>query len=168
MKDLGSDNLVHTDALTRVARRDAKPAQLVRAGDLVFRSRGQNQTVALLAEEPEATMVAAPLLRIRPDPRSVVPEYLFWWVNQPSSQRYLASNAKGTSIPMVSKQAMENLEVVLPPMDKQAKIAEIFRLACEEQRLAAELVQARTRHIHGILSQIAQGRRQAGCNRLSA
>ena len=91
MKDLGADNLVHLAKCIRIEHPKPKPSQLAERGDIIFRSRGQAHTAALLNQAAASVIVAAPLFRIRADQAKVQPEFLLWWLNQASAQAYFAS-----------------------------------------------------------------------------
>ena len=155
MKDLGDDNFVHLGGSLRIDYSRPKPNQLAKLGDIIFRSRGRTHTAALLNEEAESTIVAAPLFRVRPDIKQVVPEFLLWWINQPSSQAYLASRSEGTMVKMVDKQDLKNLAVSLPSLEKQRKIADFFGLAVREQQLLEEIKNCKAVYTQGILMQMA-------------
>ncbi len=151
MKDLGDDNIVHIANSIHIDHSMPKPNQLVKLGDIIFRSRGQTNTAALLEDEIDHAIVAAPLFRVRPDIKKVIPEFLLWWINQPSSQSYLASISKGTMVKMVSKQSLENLAVNLPPLDQQRKIASFFSLAMREQQILESIKNRKAIYTQGIL-----------------
>jgi len=155
MKDLNDENRVDCKDLMRVGMNKVKKHHLVRPGDIVFRSRGQVTTAAILIEDPGPAVVSAPLLRIRVDQNVVLPDYLVWYINHPSSQALLASRAKGTSLKMISKQALENLEITVPPMEKQRAIAELVALANEEQRVLKKIVDRRSLYISTKLMRMA-------------
>jgi len=157
MKDLNDENIVDCKDLMRVGMNTVKEHHLVRPGDIVFRSRGQVTTAAILVENPGPAVVAAPLLRIRVDQNVVLSDYLVWYINQPSSQALLASRAKGTSLKMISKQALESLEVTIPPLEKQRVIAELAVLANEEQRLIKKIAGCRSYYISTKLMRLAVG-----------
>lgn len=154
MKDLGEDNIVHFRNATKI---DAAPNinQLLKAGDIVFRSRGQNNTAAIVTQEFCQAIVAAPLFRIRAKQNEVLPEYLLWFINQPQAQTFFATRAKGTRVKMISKQALEELEIALPHREIQRKIAEIYGLAREEQALMEALKGRKEKYIQGILMRAA-------------
>lgn len=157
MKDLNDENRVDCKDLMRVGMNTVKEHHLVRPGDIVFRSRGQVPTAAILIEDPGPAVVAAPLLRIRVDQNVVLPDYLVWYINQPSSQALLLSRAKGTSLKMISKRALESLDVTVPPIEKQRAIAELAALANEEQRLLKKIADWRSYYISTKLMQLAVG-----------
>lgn len=156
MKDLGDDNFVHLNESIHIDYAKPKPNHLPKIGDIIFRSRGQTNTAALLNEDAENTIIAAPLFRVRPDIKKVVPEFLLWWINQPSSQAYLASRSKGTMVKMVSKQDLEDLEVTLPSLERQRKIADFFSLSMQEQQLLEEIKNRKAMYTQGILMQMAK------------
>jgi restriction endonuclease S subunit len=58
---------------------------------------------------------------------------------------------------MISKQALEHLEVIVPPLEQQHRIVALAALATEEQRLLKELAGKRKQYMEGILMQIASG-----------
>ena len=165
MKDLGDDNFVHLEDSIRTDRPKPKPNQLAKRGDIIFRSRGQTNTAALLQEDAENTIVSAPLFRVRPDTKKIMPEFLLWWINQPSSQSYLASRSKGTMVKMVSKQSLEDLEVDLPSLEKQRKIAELFSLSMREQQILEEIKNRKAIYTQGILMQMASESRPPASNK---
>jgi restriction endonuclease S subunit len=165
MKDLGDDNFVHLGESIHIDHTQPKPNQLAKRGDIIFRSRGQTNTAALLNEDAESTIVAAPLFRVRADVKKVVPEFLLWWINQPSSQIYLASRSKGTMVKMVSKQGLEDLEVNLPSLEQQKKVAEFFSLSMREQQLLEEIKNRKAIYTQGILMQMASESRPTASNK---
>jgi len=158
MKDLLGDNTVSCDGLAKIDMEAVKEHHLAQKGDLVFRSRGHVATSALLLENPGKAVVAAPLLRIRvTKPDKVLPEYLNWYISQRDAQIFLASRAKGTVQKMISKQAIEDLEVVLPSLEKQKNIVELAALIAREQTLLHALAYKREQYISTILMQVAKG-----------
>lgn len=157
MKDLNGENRVDCKDLMRVGMNTVKKHHLVRPGDIVFRSRGQVTTAAILIEDPGPAVVSAPLLRIRVDQNVVLPDYLVWYINHPSSQALLASRAKGTSLKMISKQALESLEITIPPLEKQHAITDLAALASKEQRLLKKIADRRSYYISRKLMHLAVG-----------
>ena len=157
MKDLTSANRVSCDELVRVDMEMPKEHHLVRAGDLVFRSRGLTSNSALLMDDPGAAVLAAPLLRIRVTSASVLPEYLNWTISQLPAQSYLTSCAEGTALKMISKQSLENLELVIPSLARQRFVIEMAALAAEEERILKALTEKRQQYISATLVQLAQG-----------
>ena len=158
MKDLLQDNTVGCKKLVKIEMETVKKHHLSQKGDLVFRSRGQITTAAILLEDPGKAVVAAPLLRIRiTKPDKILPEYLNWYISQRDAQIFLASRAKGTVQKMISKQSIEDLEVCLPTMKQQKEIVELAKLSAREQTILGTLSEKRDQYISTVLMQLAKG-----------
>ena len=157
MKDLLKDNTVGCNKLVKIEMDRVKEHHLVQKGDLVFRSRGQITTAAILLEDPGKAVVAAPLLRIRiAKPDKILPEYLNWYISQRDAQIFLASRAKGTVQKMISKQTVEDMEVYLPTLGKQQHIVDLANLSARECAILGMLAEKREQYISTLLMQLAK------------
>lgn len=160
MKDLGKDNQVHLDKAIRINHTQLnskpKPTHFLQKGDLIFCSRGQTNTAALLNKEATDTICSSPLFRIRVNQAKIIPAYLLWWINQPASQHYLRTRSVGTMLKMINKEILANLVVTLPPLEQQARIAEFSQLAMKEKQLLSKLKQYKYSYAQGILMQMAE------------
>jgi hypothetical protein len=156
MKDLGEDQTVVLDALTSVSMHVAA-AQQVLVGDIILRSRGDRATSAIVAEHPGRVVVAAPLLRIRVTDDEVQPEYLNWFINQPPAQAHLARHAEGSRVKMISKRALDELQVEVPPPERQAAIVRLAELDARLRALEADLGALRTKLLSEVMLSYAKG-----------
>jgi hypothetical protein len=149
MKDMDDANRVHVDRAIRVELPPGKDRHLLRAGDLLFRSRGRSNGAALVAEGIGASVLAAPMLLIRP--HKVLPAYLCWYLNAPATQAQLSALSEGTSVRMISAEALKALDVPLPSPTAQHRIVEAAALADQEQSLMARIAALRQRLTDHIL-----------------
>jgi len=156
MKDIDDANLLLPEGLARIHMPDLKDRHLVHEGDLLFRSRGATNSVSLVGGGIGRAVLAAPMLLIRPKTELVVPAYLQWFINHPSTQATLAGQAAGTAVKMIGKGVLDQLKVMLPPPEKQRLIVEIAQLASREATLLEELRERRTALLEGILLGIAE------------
>jgi hypothetical protein len=156
MKDIDDANLLHPEGLARIQMPDLKDRHLVQEGDLLFRSRGVTNSAALVGGGLGRAVLAAPMLLIRPKTEVVEPAYLQWFINHPATQAVLAGQAAGTAVKMIGKRVLDDLQVVLPPLEKQRLIVEVARLASREVALLEELRGRRKALLEGILLRSAQ------------
>ena len=155
MRDLKDDNTVNCHNLVKINMEDVNERHLVRRGDLIFRSRGQLTTAAVLLDDPGIAIVAAPLLRIRVNNSdTVLPEYLNWYINQRDAQIFLTSRM---TLKMISKEAIEDMEVAIPSLEKQKNLVEMTLLSSRERSLLQQLAEKRERYTAAILMRIATG-----------
>lgn len=112
-------------------------------GDVLFRSRGSLNTASAVPKDwPHLAAVLLPLLLLKPDTGEIRPEYLAWAINHPDTQRMLDKRARGTSLRMIPKAALAELEIDVPDLATQDAILETSRLADHAKHLenrAAEL-----------------------------
>lgn len=156
MKDLSGD-IVDCGSLLRSEMGRPAKHHLAKVGDLIFRSRGVTNTCAILLDDPGEAVVSAPLFRIRVTDRRVLPEYLNWYINQPPAQAFLATHVKGTAQKMISKDAVEDLEVFVPPLERQRTILAVAALAEQEQSLMKKLAELRKQYLSASLIEMAKG-----------
>lgn len=143
MRDIDDANKLHAEEAIRVALPKGKSRHLLRAGDLLFRSRGRSNGAAQVLEGISPAVLSAPMLLIRP--HKVLPAYLCWYLNAPATQAQLAALAEGTSVQMISTEALKALEVRLPPPATQQRIVQAAALAEQEQALLARIATLRQR-----------------------
>lgn len=156
-RDLTQANRVAVDGLAKIQMESPKEHHLVKPGDLVFRSRGVKFTSAILTDNPGAAVVAGPLFRIRVSSPRVLPEFLNWFICHGSTQKVLAGLAKGTMQQMISKEALENLEIPVPTLDRQKMIVALASLGEEEQTLMTRIAEQRHTIITAQLIQMTKG-----------
>ncbi len=157
VKDLGessSNRIDAKDAMHIEGVDNLRERQELEVGDILFRSRGLTTTARLLSRKAGATIVASPIFIIRVKSELAIPRYLVWWINQPSSQAYFRSHSDGSLVRMVSKKTLADLEVALPPIVDQEKIADFYDLAIKEQRLLTEIRINRKHYAHRVMRQM--------------
>lgn len=111
-----------------------------RAGDVLFRSRGDRNTAVVVAPDTDKAAVAIlPLIVLRPNRDAVESRYLAWFINQPATQRYFDACSHGSVMRMIPKAAIDDLEVDLPDLPTQKLIVETDTLARIEHALNIQL-----------------------------
>ena len=110
-------------------------------GDILFMARGAyNFSVIIKADIPPCTLAAACFFIIRITDKNVVPEYLSWYLNQAPVEQYLKRNSgKGVHMPVVRRAVLENVDIPLPPLEKQRTIAALDALQRQEQDLVRQI-----------------------------
>ncbi|MFD2249292.1 hypothetical protein FHS82_003053 [Pseudochelatococcus lubricantis] len=139
LRDISSEGHIHPERLARVQLEDLADRYFVRAGDVVFRSRGDRNTASALDERlQEPALAVLPLMVLRPNLEVVTPAYLAWAINQPPAQRHFDAAARGTNIRMIPRSSLDSLELDVPDIETQEKIVAVDALA-ERERLLSQL-----------------------------
>lgn len=170
LRDISPDGLVDPERLTRVQLEDLADRYFVRAGDVVFRSRGERNTASALDERlREPALAVLPLMVLRPKRDVVTPEYLAWAINQAPAQRHFDVAARGTNIRMIPRSSLDDLELDVPDIETQGKIVAVSALAERERELSQLAAETRRRMMSLILveraSRMRPSTRQEGTSK---
>ncbi len=157
MKDLSDGNIIDTGSLIKTHLDKTDERHLIKRNDLVFRSRGQNNTAAIMESGIQNAVLAAPLFKIRINKAEILPEYLLWLINNYASQIWLASRREGSHGGMISKKTLEELEVFIPSVEKQREILQIDKLQKKEEQITGRLQALKNRYYSNVLLQAAKG-----------
>lgn len=120
---------------------------LLKDGDVLFAAKGTKNFAAVFESHNEAAVASTSFFVIRPTDKKVLSEYLAWFLNSHATQTILKGQAIGTSIPSISKQVLENLEIPVPGIETQKAILQITKLRNKEKALKQEIETLREKQI---------------------
>lgn len=120
---------------------------LLRDGDVLFAAKGAKNFAAVFENHNEPSVASTSFFVIRPTDKKVLPQYLAWVLNSHTIQTLLKGQAIGTSIPSISKQVLENLEIAVPSIETQKAVLQITKLRNKEKSLKQEIETLREKQI---------------------
>lgn len=135
---------------------------VVRRGDLVFTSWGTINQVGLIDDSAryDEYVVSNKQMKLTPDTKKSVPEFLYYLFSAPEMQREILDGAIGTGVPGFNLTRLRSLELRIPPRPEQERIAvalsdadataarlqqRIAKMRAVRQGLMQELLTCRTR-----------------------
>ena len=80
---------------------------------------------------------------IRLTSKDILPDYLCWYLNQPSVMAVLKTQQVGTGTPLIHKQVVEDFEIPVPDLDTQQCIVELAKLQIREKELYQAIAEKR-------------------------
>lgn len=100
----------------------------LKSGDVVFLSKGTNLRASIVTEEQEKLNLLAPAtcLVIKVNLNLVVPEFLTVFLNSDYGQAVLTNLNKGTAILNIPASSLKEIEISVPDLAAQEKLAEVF------------------------------------------
>ncbi|MFN4042037.1 MAG: hypothetical protein ACK4I0_10275 [Brevundimonas sp.] len=141
MKDLDPERR----QLVRRAAPTAGRATPVERGDVLVPSRGERT----LAIRPDSELLGAfpslDVYLVRPDEGRLDPDYLAAFLTLPAVGASLRTSTAGASLPRIPKEALSELEVPTPPMERQRAIGGLAACAREQALLGTRLRDAEAR-----------------------
>lgn len=128
-----------TGTVPQVTR--ATPVQL---GDVLVASRGSPAAIAEARPSFLGAYVTSDVYLVRPDKRRLEAGYLLAYLRLPAVQSKLREATAGSQVPRIPRPALDELEVPLPPLERQRRIAELvaefdLRSRQLEKRAALEI-----------------------------
>lgn len=126
---------------------DVNEKHLLRQGDILFAAKGTKNFAAVYEMNDIAAVASTTFFVIRIIGNAVLPDYLAWVLNNPVSQNFLKKNAIGSAIVSISKAVLEELEVVIPPIEKQKNILEIAKLSKRENSILSKIAELKHQQI---------------------
>jgi restriction endonuclease S subunit len=122
----------------------ANQKHLLTAGDLLLASKGNNNMCVIVPGIEQKCVASPSFLVIRlHDKCAILPEFVAWYLNLPTVQNTLAAQARGTSIMSISKATLGELEIPIPPIERQKKYIELSKLQKREQELYKTIAERR-------------------------
>lgn len=120
---------------------------LLKDGDVLFAAKGTKNFAAVFENHNEPSVASTSFFVIRPTDNKVLPQFLAWFLNNHTTQTLLKGQAIGTSIPSISKQVLENLEITVPNIEIQKAILQITKLRNKEKSLKQKIEMLREKQI---------------------
>ena len=123
---------------------------MLQQGDILFAGKGTRylcQTFNLNIQAVPSTT----LYIIRPNQEQVLPEYLCWFLNLPQTESIVRATQVGSSMPMILKSSLEELEIPVPDRATQTLVLKIAYLQQREQQLMSTIAEKRAQVTNQIL-----------------
>lgn len=130
-----------------------KKEYLSQKEDIVMRLTAP-YTAILIDQATENMVISSNFVVIRVERHLLLPEFLFWFLNTQRVKRTIYENATSNMLSAVNAKFLSNLEVELPPVEMQKKIAQLNLLARRESQLLKKLTKAKEAYYAGLLDQV--------------
>lgn len=138
IRDIDKDGQLTLNSISKVNMEAPAAHYIGRAGDVLLQNRGVRGVAAVLPAKLPALIICNHFFIMRPSP-NVLPEYIAWYLNSPAGQGYIQSHRRGSYIPMIPKEGLSEMSVIVPPLDVQRRMVELDRLARLESGLVRRI-----------------------------
>ncbi len=156
IKDIDELQEIATDDLTTVSLENPE-RHFVQPGDVLFLSRGHRMYGTIVPELRRPTVASSYFFVLNTKKDKVCPRYLAWFLNEPGFQRRVHSLVRGSHMPLISRTDFIALQVDIPDLHTQQKIARINELMLREARLIDQLKSKRAELIEAISRKLMTG-----------
>lgn len=155
LKDMENDYSDIGDDCIFVDGSGIKEKYYLEVGDILFISKGANNFATVYdLKDGVATVASSVFYVIKVDASKANPYYVAWYINKKKVQQYFTTHASGTYSLSINKEVVEDIPVILPPLDIQRKIAKVAELAKKEQYIYTTLKEKRNQLIEAQLLKV--------------
>lgn len=132
---------------------------MARPGDLVFTCWGTINQVGLVDDSAayDTYVISNKQMKLTPDPAKADPEFLYYLFSSPPMQAEILEGSIGSSIPGFNLTRLRSLEVDLPPLKVQKKIAQALRDAEGVEENLSDRITKKQAVLHGLMHQLLSG-----------
>lgn len=144
-------------ALDRVRLPGKREPDYLENGDVLFVAKGPRNFAVHIHDIPPNSVCSPHFFHLKVpggEKARILPEFLAWQINQSAVQTYLARCGQGSVVPSITRQQIEEMPVVVPPLAVQARFVVLLQAARKEERVLQALIENRRQMVQGIGQQI--------------
>jgi restriction endonuclease S subunit len=162
MKDVDPDHGVNWSGVTRTSLTGRKQPEWLKAGDVLFVSKGARFYAVCIDEPPTPAVCSPHFFHLQVAPRvPLLPAFLAWQINQPPFQRQLQQAAEGSSQLSIRRPVLESLTLCVPSLADQHRIAALVDLARQECHALNQLIHNRELQLQALAESLAHSAQAA-------
>ena len=162
MKDVDPDLGVSWSGVMRTTLAGRKQPDWLKAGDVLFVSKGARFYAVCIDETPSAAVCSPHFFLLQVLPRAeLLPAFLAWQINQPPFQRQLQQAAEGSSQLSIRRPVLESLTLCVPSLADQQRIVALADLARQERRTLHQLIHNREQQLQALAEGLAHAAQAA-------
>ena len=133
-RNFDKDNQINDTILSSLTYNIKFEKHFLKPGDVLVASKGYDHFAATFKGFNKPAVASSMFFVIKLT-NSILPEYLTWYINHFKTQSIISGKSKGTALPSIKKQDIENLEILIPSIEKQKLVLQLSNLRQQEIQL---------------------------------
>ncbi|WP_314243084.1 restriction endonuclease subunit S [Empedobacter tilapiae] len=151
------ENGLYLDNVENFIDKDTiKEEHLLRDGDVLLVGKGMRFFAYKYEQSIGKAIASSIFYLIRVDQNRILPDYLVCILNHSKSHKYFNSIGAGSSIPSIRKNELADYEIVLPPIEMQSKIVNIYNLYKYDIQLIEKIKQNNLIRFNQMINEITK------------
>ena len=119
---------------------DFNPNHFLQKGDVLFIAKG-TRNMAVIYNNEGNSIASSVFFILKTDKNKILPEYLTWFINNKKTQAFFNRMKSGTSTLNITKDVLGDLEIEIPSMEIQNRIANYCNLCRKEYIIMDKLIE---------------------------
>lgn len=153
IKDLDQDWQFNHKVLPTVVWEQRIAPPFLEQGEIVVAARGnRNLAVVYHGQVPVVPTSQFLIISLKRKESEIAPEYVCWLLNHPTIQQWF--HRSGTNIQLITKSALLDVAIPVPPIETQLQLIELQRIWQREDSLINKLQENRHQLELGILQKL--------------
>ncbi len=124
---------------------------LLQIGDVLLAAKGNDNFAVQYKGIIKPAVASSMFIVIRIKDSNVLPEYVTWFLNLEATQTYLRASSRGSDLRSLTQSIVEQIEIVIPPLQKQRAVVEFQTLRKKERILYKKLDELKEQEIQTLL-----------------
>lgn len=153
LKNVDENGIIIEDFKT-IDKNTVQENHIIRENEVIFKAKSVNNAAAIIKEDNKFTATFHFLILSLNGDNVLLPEYLCWYLNQRHAQGYFRKIAAGSVQPIITKQDLGGLKIMIPPIQKQRQIVNIYESWIKEQQLLKEKIDIKDKYIRKMLEML--------------
>jgi restriction endonuclease S subunit len=141
-RDISSGQIISTPIKIHSSEVSTLHHHILKRGEILIANKGSKFGTFIYEGQPTLAIATASFFVISPD-RQILPQYLYWYLNQPPAKEYFTQHASGSTVPSITKPILSDLAIPLISIQEQQYIIQFIQEAAFEQKLLEKLLQRR-------------------------
>ena len=151
ISNLGEHSII-TDGMDHINEEPRKVANyLLEDGDVLLPARGTAMRIVLFEKQSYPCIASSNVVIVRPHENEMSPAYLKLFLDSPTGRKMLEATQQGSSVMNISYKDLRSMEVPLPPIEEQKKIAEEYE---KELQIYNDTVSQAEERWQGVLNKL--------------
>jgi restriction endonuclease S subunit len=124
-KNILDGSIIDEDNLEGIDFENYRSKAVIEKNDIVVSSRGSFRA-GLVGVSGKNIIASSSVYILRLKDKNIMPEYLTIYLNSSDGQKQLTESSTGATIKSIKKNDLENIEIIMPNLEKQKKIIEVY------------------------------------------
>ncbi len=142
VKYFSEDGQIVQELHQELKKEEINEKHLLKNGDVLFASKGSKNFATVYSDRYGISVASTAFMVIKLKPGAqILPDYLAWFLNHPDNLNSLKDKATGTGMPSITKNALQEIELYIPSIEKQRLILKIYETGKRKDELLKKLTQ---------------------------
>lgn len=152
VQDIKDRLVIKDEALVKTLLDSSRTSAFVSTGDVVVGSRGFFKAAVVQSNKPIVASSSVYVLKFKD--KRFLPEFLAIYMNSTIAQKEMNKIAKGSSISIIFRRDLVDLEIPLKPLEEQRKLVDLYQNVLRQKELLNQKIKIQQNIANAVVNKI--------------